>query len=295
MKSYPVLLAFLAASMLFGCAVNLGKQYEEGKAIVVYPNNEGTLHWQFLGGEYDLSEHSTDLGGGYRASALKPGVYAAKLVANRSEISRMGHGLKDLDQGMRSGAGPKLATPRLGRAEVRRAPIKEEREYERVDSKGNSHSVVRVISVPSLYRIELEIDKASGGDYRQGAYFEVEAGEVLLLPSLYGEITLNEDFCARPGQFLGNPDVLHPMHYPFFYNPEDFEHMKWYCPLTSLVITKLAPNLDEVKAKVDPKKLDAGLLMRLQVRDLHIGPWLEGADKVQRIEGGLVRYTFEGP
>lgn len=295
MKRYSILLILLAAFALCGCTVNLAKQYEEGNAIVVYPDNQGTVRWQFLGGEYNLDDNTADLGGGYRAAALKPGIYAVSMVAKRSEISRMGRGLKDLDKGSRSGAGARLAAPRLGRAEVRRAPIKEEREYERMDGKGNSRTFSRIVQISSQYRIELEIGGAAGGDYRQIAYFEVKAGELLLLPSLYGEITLNEDFCARPGQFLGNPDGFHPMHYPLSHNPEDFEHMKWYCPLTRLTITKVPPSLDEVKAKADPKKLGPELLMRIQPGDLHTGPWLEGADKVERIEGGLVRYIFEGP
>jgi hypothetical protein len=139
--------------------------------------------------------------------------------------------------------------------------------------------------VPSKYDITLAFDS----DERV-AGFEVGAGELILLPALLGEISLDERGCSRRGVVTGFyvPHVLS-------HNPEDFEYLEWYCPVERLVLSIVPGSLGELKARAGHKRLPPELLDKGEARKPFLGEYFQKAEKVDRKSGGLTEYVFPGP
>lgn len=269
----PVLL------LLVGCAVNLQEYSEQGYGIVIFPDDGGSAVWNLQGEEGGLAPKFTDLGGSYRAAILAPGVYELSGFYNVAKRSILGRGDKDLDYADRqrgSNIPPAELENNLGLALVKRLPIKEERGEGKF---GAEH----VVDVSSEYRMKLSLPQGA-----ELAWFKLGAGQVLLLPSLRGEMELNEKSCTRHGFILGN-------HTPYIlsFNPEDLQLLEWYCPLNKLFVTLIPARLDELKEVADPKKLSPALMNKLEVRDLHFGQSLQ---KAARIDGGAgrIKYVLSG-
>lgn len=254
----------LCLSALFGCAERFGELREEGLAIIVYPAAGGGMVWQLDGEGAPLEAKGRDIGGSYRAVALKPGVYRAVGAYNVLPRGRFGSGDKDLDYGERAKArGERLAeAARLPLALVKRLPVKEE--YDLTD--GNTG----VRAIPSEYRVRLATEPL--------ASFEARPGEVLLLPALRASVRLDEKSCLRYGRSAGKYNVYYEnpdMHYLLSPNPDDLAIVEWACPVRELEVEILPPSLE--KARANAEGLEDGLRQKLKPGRLELAPWLAGA------------------
>ena len=266
---------------LAGCAVNLPEYHEQGYGIVIFPDNYGSTVWLSGNAVKDSAVQFKDIGGGYTAAVLEPGVYSLSGVYNMEKRSILGRGNKDLDFGDKR-RGTALATGEmkssLGIALVKRLPIKEMRGGGRFDTE---HSA----DISSEYRISLALPESLGPT----AWFEVGAGQVLFLPALRGEIKLNEQDCTRKGLATVSytPYVLSD-------NPEDFEILEWYCPVDKLTLALVPARLEELKAAADSEKLPPELMSKLKLRELKTGQWLQNAEETGGKRPGQTRYSFSG-
>lgn len=271
-------LLLLLAPLLPGCAPNLSERLAGGYAVVVFPAERGTVTWQGPEREPGWGSDVAEIGGGYLAAALKPGVYSPEAVRNVARRGATGSGEKDLDYGDRARGArlrPEDYQTRLGPARVKRLPIKEERYVERPGPNGESYSFSRVIDVASQYITSLPI--------RGAEPLELKAGEVLLLPALRGEILLNERACTRLGVKAFHSPAL------FSHNPEDFEFLEWLCPVDKLVITKIPASPEGVRAGADPRRFPSELLERMEERDIPVDRFFSGPDIVSPDLDPLVR------
>lgn len=257
------------APLLPGCAPNFTERLADGYAVVVFPDERGTVIWQGPERERGWGGNVAGIGGGYLAAALKPGVYSPEAVRNVARRGATGSGEKDLDYGDRArGArlSPEDYQARLGPARVKRLPIKEERYVDRPGPNGESYSFSRVIDVASEYVTSLPI--------RGAEPLELKAGQVLLLPALRAEILLNERACTRLGVKAFHSPAL------FSHNPEDFEFLEWLCPVDKLVIAKIPASPAGVRAGADPRKFPPELLERMEERDIRVERFFSGPDIV---------------
>lgn len=280
----------LLTACLAACGPQLEARFAAGDAIVVYPDDKGTVVWQLDGEDYTLTANSRNVGAGYRAAALKPGRYTLTAVRNVYPRSTYGFGDKDLDFGERErsrnrGKGELAQAGSLPTALVDRPPIKELRTNEAFND--------YTIDVSSEYRMLLRFDAGAAAP----ASFEVRQGEVLLMPLLRGELTVDERSCARRGDSASpfnnydNPYLV----YVLSDNPEDFTTVRWQCPVKRLVLVKPAPGLEQARAALDSGKISPELVDKMRARDLDLGPLLRGAAAPERRTDGGVTFSFDGP
>lgn len=281
--------AVLLAAVLASCAPQLAERHADGAAIVVYPDDGRAGIWRLVGGDYGLAENSRNIGGGYRAAALQPGRYALVGLRQAWPRSAYGQGHKDLDYGERlrsknADAPPLAQAGRLPLALVDRPAIKEER------TRGNFWRDY-VLDVSSEYRALLDFEAEE-----PLAWFELRPGEVVLLPLLRAEISLDERSCARRAESASpyNSYTEPYLGYPLSHDPEDFTTLKWLCPVRRLVLLKAAPSLEAAQAGLDKDKLAPELLLRLEQRDLNLGPLFLRAQS-RAGEGGGAVFIFDGP
>lgn len=269
-----------ALLLLASCAANLPEYHGQGYGIVIFPKLGSSAIWSLQGEGGGAEPKLVNLGGGYRAAILEPGLYSLMGIYNVHERSASGFGHKDLDFADRargSKVPPADIANSLGLVQVKRMPIKEEHG-------GGEFAREHVVKVSSEYRMRLDLSSA------QATSFSVGAGQVLLLPALRGELVLNEQACSRNGFVLN----FNPL-YVVSYDPEDLDLLEWYCPLAKLTLGLVTPRLDDLKAGADPKKLPPELLEKVEARGLKLGPYFEKAKKSDGKEPGLTNYIFSGP
>lgn len=279
-----IALLFTTLCLIAGCASNLSGRYEQGYGVVVFPDERGSVIWD--GPEQGLTWGSNiaEIGGGYAAATLKPGVYKLAAIYNSARRGTLGSGNKDLDYGDRLRGGrfaPEGFTGRLGLASVKRMPIKEERETFFNGPRGEAFSRTRIVDVSSEYKMTLPVD---------GPTVEIKAGDVLLLPSFRADLLLAERACTRRGVSAPTRSFS-----SFMYNSEDFEILEWYCPVDKLAISKIPARAAEVRAVADPKKLTPAMLERLEERDLDVRALFSGANIVTTEDSGKILHVFMGP
>lgn len=291
-KRFSILLA--ACAMLAGCGVQLDKEYSAGKAVVVFPDNGGTTLWELAGDGQPAFAGAGDIGGGYRAVALQPGVYRLYGVYNVAKIGTLGGGSKDLDYAERlkrkqGGAEKTLsgnAPGGLGVAAVTRAPVREERDIMR----GEKIVGTRRIDVSSQYRMLLGLP-ASADVCGGFACFEIKAGDVLLVPALHGAITMNEKACARSGSAVTVYDMP-SQNFVLSENPEDFETLKWACPVERLVFTKITGSVEDVRARANSGKFSLELMNSLKEGEMRMGRRLLNAYEIKDEASGRASYLL---
>lgn len=292
---FSLCLLVLAAALCFqGCSTNLNAKFAEGFSLVILPEDSGTVIWDMSEDAAGATPRWQDLGGGFKAVALAPGLYSLKAVYNVSYRGLYGQRDKDLDYGARmahaSGLPAERITPKLGLVQVRRGPIKEERNVGK-----DWDSFVR--EIPSSYKMTLNLAGLAGKDGKNFAYFELKPGEVILLPQLSGTIKMNELACERWGSSVSRYATYEnpALRYVLSDNPEDFLTIKWLCPVEILLIGKTPASLEDAKAKISPSKLSPELLEKLEVRDIQLGQRFMQADDITKDQSGGEQYIFVGP